>query len=67
MALIDHRQLLAVERPEKLGKYVAKFERIDFDGSDAALLESLRQHRGAPLCTNPATALTSILPTHERH
>lgn len=46
VALIDHGQLLAVESPEKLGRYVAKFERIDFDGGHDALLDTLRQHRG---------------------
>ena len=46
VALIDRGQLLAVESPEKLGQYVAKFERIDFDGGHDGLLDALRQHRG---------------------
>ncbi|MET0413154.1 MAG: ABC transporter ATP-binding protein [Polyangiaceae bacterium] len=46
VALIDHGRLLAVEKPARLAEYVAKFERIDFDGAPAALLEQLRQHSG---------------------
>ena len=35
-----------MESPEKLGQYVAKFERIDFEGGHEGLLDALRQHRG---------------------
>jgi ABC-2 type transport system ATP-binding protein len=46
VALIDHGQLLAVESPEKLGQYLARFERIDFSGGHEHLLAALREHRG---------------------
>jgi len=46
VALIDHGQLLAVESPEKLAQYVAKFARIDFHGGHQGLFDALRRHRG---------------------
>jgi ABC-2 type transport system ATP-binding protein len=55
VALIDHGRLLAVEKPARLAEYVAKFERIDFDGAPEALIDRLRQHRGVA-AVNPAKA-----------
>jgi ABC-2 type transport system ATP-binding protein len=46
VALIDRGRLLAVETPAQLSQYVAKFERIDFQGGHATLLEQLRRERG---------------------
>lgn len=46
VALIDRGRLLAVETPAKLSQYVAKFERIDFEGGHEPLLEQLRSQRG---------------------
>ncbi|MEY2936038.1 MAG: hypothetical protein RL033_6787 [Pseudomonadota bacterium] len=48
VALIDHGQLLAVETPTELARYVAKFERIDFDSApdSEALIQRLLEHRG---------------------
>lgn len=48
VALIDHGQLLAVETPTELARYVAQFERIDFDSApdSEALIQRLLEHRG---------------------
>jgi ABC-2 type transport system ATP-binding protein len=46
VALIDDGRLLAVEQPARLAQYVAKFERIDFEGAADGLLLKLREHRG---------------------
>lgn len=46
VALIDHGKVLAVETPARLSEYVAKFERIDFDGGDLDLIERLEQQPG---------------------
>lgn len=46
VALIDHGKVLAVETPARLSEYVAKFERIDFDGGDPALIERLHLQQG---------------------
>ena len=46
VALIDHGRLLAVETPAQLAQYVAKFERIDFEGGEAALIERLHREQG---------------------
>jgi ABC-2 type transport system ATP-binding protein len=46
VALIDRGKVLAVETPARLSEYVAQFERIDFDGGDAELLERLGRQSG---------------------
>jgi ABC-2 type transport system ATP-binding protein len=46
VALIDRGQLLAVERPAELARYVAKYERIDVEGASETLLAALRTHAG---------------------
>jgi ABC-2 type transport system ATP-binding protein len=46
VALIDHGKVLAVETPSRLSEYVAKFERIDFDGGDPDLIEHLGRQDG---------------------
>jgi ABC-2 type transport system ATP-binding protein len=46
VALIDHGRLLAVETPAQLAQYVARFERIDFEGGPDTLLTRVREHRG---------------------
>ena len=46
VALIDHGRLLAVETPAQLAQYVARFERIDFEGGEAALIERLHREQG---------------------
>ena len=46
VALIDHGKVLAVETPARLSEYVAKFERIDFDGGDPELIERLHGQEG---------------------
>jgi ABC-2 type transport system ATP-binding protein len=54
VALIDRGRLLAVETPAKLSQYVAKFERIDFEGGHDTLIERLRQQRGVATVTPAA-------------
>jgi len=46
VALIDHGKVLALETPARLSEYVAKFERIDFDGGDTELLQRLEGQPG---------------------
>lgn len=46
VALIDHGRLLAVETPAQLSQYVAKFERIDFEGGHETLIARLREQQG---------------------
>jgi ABC-type multidrug transport system ATPase subunit/ABC-type nitrate/sulfonate/bicarbonate transport system substrate-binding protein len=46
VALVDHGKVLAVETPARLSQYVAKFERIDFDGGDPELIERLHGQEG---------------------
>jgi ABC-2 type transport system ATP-binding protein len=46
VALIDRGKLLAVETPARLSEYVAKFERIDFEGGPLELIERLQRQDG---------------------
>jgi ABC-2 type transport system ATP-binding protein len=46
VALIDHGKVLAVETPARLAEYVAKFERIDFDGGPEDLVARLLTQHG---------------------
>ncbi|MDB4990737.1 MAG: ATP-binding protein, partial [Myxococcaceae bacterium] len=46
VALIDHGKVLATETPARLAEYVAKYERIDFDGGHDGLIERLREQHG---------------------
>jgi ABC-2 type transport system ATP-binding protein len=51
VALIDHGKLLAVETPAELSRYVAKHERIDFEGGHDGLIDQLRQQQGVSSVT----------------
>lgn len=51
VALIDRGTLLAVETPVELARYVAKYERIDFEGGHDALLARLSELRGIAAIT----------------
>jgi len=54
VALIDHGRLLAVETPAQLAQYVAKFERIDFEGGTPAtgsLIQQLQREPGVAAVT----------------
>ncbi len=42
VALIDHGRLLAVETPTSLSQLVSRYERIDFEHGDGALVEQVR-------------------------
>jgi ABC-2 type transport system ATP-binding protein len=46
VALIDRGKLLTVETPSALARYVARHERIDFEGASEPLLAQLRAHAG---------------------
>jgi ABC-2 type transport system ATP-binding protein len=42
VALIERGRLIAVETPASLGRLVAQFERVDFEGGSPALIDTLR-------------------------
>lgn len=46
VTLIDRGKVLAVEAPDSLGKLVARYERIDFQGFADGLLDALRSIPG---------------------
>ena len=46
VTLIDHGHILAVETPRSLGTLIAKYERIDFEGSPDGLIQRLRELPG---------------------
>jgi ABC-2 type transport system ATP-binding protein len=46
VAPIDRGKVLAVETPSRLSEYVARFERIDFDGGDPELIDHITAQQG---------------------
>jgi ABC-2 type transport system ATP-binding protein len=46
VTLIDHGRILATESPRSLGHLVSRFQRIDTDGADAALLDRIGELAG---------------------
>jgi ABC-2 type transport system ATP-binding protein len=46
VTLIDRGRILATESPRSLGRLLSRFQRIDVEGADAALLDRVREFAG---------------------
>ena len=54
VSLIDRGRILATESPRRLGQWIARYERVDVKGADAAVLASIRGIPGVDrIASNP--------------